>query len=52
MVTITSIKFVHSPILIILTVVVPTGAVVEYPATKIALSTLVSNADIKPSTFE
>jgi hypothetical protein len=50
--TVTLIKFVHTPVLNILTVVVPAGAVTAYPANKVALGTFVANADTYPSTFE
>jgi hypothetical protein len=50
--TVTSIKLVHTALLIILTVVVPAGAITEYPANKVALGTFMSNADTYPSTFE
>lgn len=50
--TVTSIKFVHTPLLIILTVVVPAGAITEYPANRAALLTPVANADVKPPTLE
>ena len=50
--TVTSIKFVQAPLLIILTVVVPAGAITEYPANRAALLTPVANENAKPSTSE
>jgi hypothetical protein len=48
----TSIKFVHTPLLIILTLVVPAGTDTEYPASKVAFATFIANAETYPSTFE
>ena len=50
--TATSIKFVHTPVLIILTIVVPAGAITEYPANRAALLTPIANGDTNPSALE
>jgi hypothetical protein len=47
-----SMKFVHSPILTNLTIVVPLGTVATYPANNVGLLTFVANADMNPSVSE